>query len=82
MGRELLNLLGLNIEWIAGPVANCYLKGNHVGLEPQGIVSNVEFLCEDIETITGKVIKPSFNRKGAEILFVVPSGDLFAERCV
>jgi len=79
MGRELLNLLGLNIEWIAGPVANCYIKGNHVGMEPQGIVSNVEFMCEDIETITGKVIKPSFNRKGAEILFVVPSGDLFAE---
>ena len=79
MGRELLNLVGLNIEWIAGPVANCYMKGNHVGLEPQGIVSNVEFMCEDIETITGKVIKPSFNRKGAEILLVVPSGDLFAE---
>jgi Fe-S oxidoreductase len=79
MGRELLNLLGLNTEWIAGPVANCYLKGNHVGLEPQTIVDNVEFLLEDIEAITGRRIEPTFNRKGAEILFVAPSGDLYAE---
>ena len=79
MGRELLNLLGLNTEWIAGPVANCYQKGNHVGLEPQTIVDNLEFLTEDIETITGRHIEPTFNRKGAEILFVVPSGDLYAE---
>lgn len=79
MGRELLNLLGLNTDWISGPVANCYTKGNHVGLEPQTIISNIEFMLEDIETITGKVIKPQFNRKGAEILFVAPSGDLFAE---
>ena len=79
MGRELLNLLGLNTEWIAGPVANCYMKGNHVGLEPQTIMSNIEFLMEDLQDITGKTINPSFNRKGAEILFVVPSGDLYAE---
>jgi len=79
MGRELLNLLGLNTDWISGPVANCYLKGNHVGLEPQTIMSNIEIMLEDIETITGKKIEPRFNRKGAEILFVAPSGDLFAD---
>ncbi len=79
MGRELINLLGLNTEWISGPVANCYMKGNHVGLEPQTIVSNIEFLMEDLEDITGKHIEPSFNRKGAEILFVVPSGDYYAD---
>jgi len=79
IGRELLNLLGLNIEWVAGPAANCYMKGNHLGLEPHTIVSNLEYMLDDIETITGKKIKPSFNRKGAEILFVTPSGDLFAD---
>ncbi|MDR0434093.1 MAG: (Fe-S)-binding protein [Gracilibacteraceae bacterium] len=79
MGRELLNLLGLNTDWISGPVANCFMTGNHVGLEPQTIMSNIEFLLEDIETITGRHIEPSFNRKGAEILFVTPSGDLYAE---
>lgn len=77
IGRELLNLLGLQTDWISGPVANCYLKGNHLGLEPHTIKSNIEFMVDDIETITGIRIEPSFNRKGAEILFVTPSGDLF-----
>ncbi len=77
IGRELLNLLGLNTGWIAGPVANCYMKGNHLGLEPHTLKSNIEFMLDDIETITGIRIEPSFNRKGAEILFVTPSGDLF-----
>lgn len=79
IGRELLNLLGLNIEWIAGPVSNCYMKGNHLGLEPHTIIGNLEYMLDDVETVTGKRIKPSFNRKGAEILFVTPSGDLFAD---
>jgi Fe-S oxidoreductase len=79
IGRELLNELGLNIDWIAGPAAACYMKGNHLGLEPHTITSNLEYMLDDIETITGKKIRPSFNRKGAEILFVTPSGDLFAD---
>jgi len=77
IAREILNLLGLQLGWIAGPVANCYWKGNHLGLEPHTIKSNIEFMLDDIENITGIRIEPSFNRKGAEILFVTPSGDLF-----
>jgi Fe-S oxidoreductase len=79
IGRELLNLLGLNIDWIAGPAANCYRKGNHLGLEPHTIKSSIEFFLSDLEDITGISIEPTFNRKGAEILFVTPSGDLFAD---
>ncbi|MEW5767075.1 MAG: sulfate reduction electron transfer complex DsrMKJOP subunit DsrK [bacterium] len=79
IARELLNLLGLNIEWIAGPVANCFMKGNHLGLEPHTIKSSLEFLVDEIEEITGVKVEPTFNRKGAEILFVAPSGDLFAD---
>lgn len=78
MGRELTNMLGLQLGWIGGPVANCYMKGNHLGLEPHTIKSSIEFFLDDIETITGIKIEPTFNRKGAEILFVTPSGDLFA----
>jgi Fe-S oxidoreductase len=77
MVRELINLLGCNTDWIMGPVANCYRKGNHLGLEPHTIQSNIEMMCDDIEEITGIRIEPTFNRKGAEILFVTPSGDLF-----
>ncbi|MGO9614072.1 MAG: sulfate reduction electron transfer complex DsrMKJOP subunit DsrK [Dissulfurispiraceae bacterium] len=79
LAREIFNQLGLNIEWIAGPVSNCYMKGNHLGLEPHTIKSSVEFFLSDIEDITGIKIEPTFNRKGAEILFVTPSGDLFAD---
>jgi Fe-S oxidoreductase len=79
IGRELMNLLGLNIGWITGPAANCYMKGNHLGLEPHTIKSSIEFFLDDIKDITGVKIEPTFNRKGAEILFVTPSGDLFAD---
>jgi Fe-S oxidoreductase len=41
--------------------------------------STLEFMCNDIEEITGIKIEPSINRKGAEILFITPSGDLFAD---
>lgn len=79
IGRELLNLVGLNTDWISGPVANCYRKGNHLGLEPQTIKENIEYMQDDIETMTGIRVEPTFNRKGAEILFVAPSGDLFGD---
>ncbi|EHQ88806.1 sulfate reduction electron transfer complex DsrMKJOP subunit DsrK [Desulfosporosinus youngiae] len=79
IGRELLNLVGLNIDWISGPAAACYMKGNHLGLEPHAITGNIESMCDDIEDITGIRVNPTFNRKGAEILFVTPSGDLLGE---
>ncbi|HKZ57202.1 MAG TPA: (Fe-S)-binding protein [Thermodesulfovibrionales bacterium] len=75
--RELLNLLGLNIEWIAGPVANCWRTGNHMGLLPHTIADTLASVKEDIETVTGVKINYSLNRKGAEILYVIPSGEFF-----
>jgi len=79
IARELLNLLGLNIDWIAAPVAKCHHVGNHIGMEPQTIKESIDCLCDDIEEITGIRITPTFNRKGAEILFVTSSGDYYAE---
>jgi Fe-S oxidoreductase len=79
IGRELLNLLGLNTDWIAGPVANCFRKGNHLGIEPHAFKDMIEFFLDEIEGITGIRPEPTFNRKGAEILFVTPSGDVFAD---
>ncbi|MGI9860094.1 (Fe-S)-binding protein [Moorella naiadis] len=79
IGRELLNLVGCNIDWIASPVANCYRTGNHVGIEPHAFKDMVEFCVDEIENITGIRVEPTFNRKGAEILFIAPSGDVFAD---
>ncbi|MDP4126093.1 MAG: (Fe-S)-binding protein [Bacillota bacterium] len=79
IGRELLNLLGLNINWISGPAAACYKKGNHLGIEPHALTGIIDSMCDDIEDITGIRVNPTFNRKGAEILFVTPSGDFMGE---
>ena len=79
MGRELLNLLGLNIDWIATPASNCYLNGNHLGIQPHAFKDMLDFFCDDIEEKTGVRVKPKFMKKGADILFITPSGDVFAD---
>jgi Fe-S oxidoreductase len=79
LGRELLNLLGLNIDWIAAPVANCYRTGNHLGIQPHAYKDMLDFFTDEIEDVTGIRMEPDLNRKGAEILFITPSGDVFAD---
>ena len=79
IGRELLNLVGLNINWVIEPAANCFRTGNHLGIPPHGLMDMWEFMLDDIEDITGVKIDLPVNKKGAEILFVTPSGDYFAD---
>jgi Fe-S oxidoreductase len=79
IARELLNLVGCNIDWITGPVANCYQNGNHLGIQPHAFKDMIEFFVDEIEALNGIRIEPTFNRKGAEILFITPSGDVFAD---
>ena len=78
MARELLNLVGLNIEWICTPAANCFRTGNHLGIQPHGFVDSIEFAVDELEEITGVRVKAPINEKGHEILFVAPSADYFA----
>ena len=77
MGRELLNLVGININWAVEPISNCFRTGNHLGIQPHAFKDNIEFAADDLEEITGKRVELSFNRKGAEILFITPSADYF-----
>ncbi|MFH1740360.1 MAG: sulfate reduction electron transfer complex DsrMKJOP subunit DsrK [bacterium] len=79
LARELLNLVGLNINWVVEPVANCFRTGNHLGVQPHAFKDVIEFCCDDIEEITGITLDVPLNKKGAEVLFVTPSGDYFAE---
>jgi len=79
LGRELTNLLGLNTGWISAPVANCNRTGNHLGIQPHAFKDMIEFFVDEIEDVSGIKVEPSFNRKGAEILFITPSGDVFAD---
>jgi len=79
MGRELLHLIGCNIDWICTPLANCYRTGNHLGIQPHGFKDSVDFAVDDLADITGVQVEAPINKKGAEILFVVPSADYFAD---
>jgi Fe-S oxidoreductase len=78
MGRELLNLLGINIQWVVEPASNCFRTGNHLGIPPHAMKETLEFAVDELEGVTGIKADLSINRKGAEILFVAPSADFFA----
>jgi Fe-S oxidoreductase len=79
MARELLGLLGLYVNWVIEPVANCFRFGNHLAIQPHGMMDTLEFMADDIEEATGIRVDIPVNKKGAEILFVTPSGDLVAD---
>ena len=79
IARELLNLVGLNINWVIEPVANCDRTGNHLGIQPHAFFDNIEFLCDELEETTGLKLDPPINKKGAEVLVIVPSADYFAD---
>jgi Fe-S oxidoreductase len=79
MGRELLGLLGIYVNWVIEPVANCFRYGNHLGIQPHGLMDTLDFMVDDIEEATGIRVDVPVNKKGAEILFVTPSGDFVAD---
>jgi Fe-S oxidoreductase len=78
MARELLNLVGVSIDWICTPAANCFRTGNHLGVQPHGFKDSIDFAVEELEELTGVKVEAPINKKGAEILFVAPSADYFA----
>jgi Fe-S oxidoreductase len=79
IARELLGLLGIFVNWVIEPVASCFKYGNHLGIQPHGMMDTLEFMVDDIEEATGIRIDLPVNKKGAEVLFVTPSGDFVAE---
>ena len=60
-------------------MSNCFRTGNHLGIQPGGVKDMLEFLADDLEERTGVRVDVPLNRKGAEVLFVAPSGDYFAD---
>ncbi len=78
IGRELLNLIGCNINWVMEPAANCFRTGNHLGIQPHGFKDSIEFAVDELHDITGIKVNAPIMKKGAEVLFVMPSADYFA----
>jgi len=79
LARELMNLIGVNIDWVMTPVANSHRTGNHLGIQPHGFLDSLEFAADDLEEITGVKVDVPINKKGADILFITPSADYFGE---
>lgn len=77
IGRELLSLVGCNINWILEPAANCLRTGNHLGIQPHGFKDSIDFAVDELEEMTGVRVEAPINKKGAQVLFVVPSADYF-----
>jgi Fe-S oxidoreductase len=77
IGRELLNLIGCNINWVLEPAANCFRTGNHLGVQPHGFKDSIDFAVDELEELTGVRVEAPINKKGAEVLFIVPSADYF-----
>ncbi len=78
IGRELLNLVGCNINWALEPAANCFRTGNHLGIQPHGFKDSIEFAIDELEDLTGVRVEVPIAKKGAEVLFIMPSADYFA----
>jgi Fe-S oxidoreductase len=77
--RELLAEVNLSIDWIVTPVANSFRTGNHLGIQPHGVVDSLSFAADDLEEIINMKVEVPINKKGAEVLFIAPSADYFAE---
>jgi Fe-S oxidoreductase len=78
MARELMNLIGVSIDWITTPAANCFRTGNHLGIQPHGFKDSIDFAVDELGELTGIQVEAPINKKGAEILFITPSADYFA----
>ena len=76
MGRELLNLVGCNINWIVEPASNCYRTGNHLGIPPHAFKSTVDFAIDEIKEITGIRGGRSHQPKGCGDPLHLPIGRL------
>lgn len=78
IARELLDLVGCNVNWVIDPVAKCFRTGNHLGVPPHAFKPTLEDAADDIKQLTGINVDVPINKKGAEVLFIVPSADYFA----
>ena len=62
MARELIGLLGLYVNWVLEPVANCFRLGNHLAIQPHGLMPQQGFTrCRmaRIEVLPAHYVRPA-----------------------
>ena len=77
--RELLSLVGIGVNWVMEPVANCFPHRQSPWHSPSCVYGQCRVQpADDLKDLTGLDIGVNVNRKGAEVLVIVPSADYFA----
>jgi hypothetical protein len=67
IGRELLNLIGCNINWVLEPAANCFRTGNHLGVQPHGFKDSIDFAVDELEEMDGVRVEAPINKKAPRV---------------
>jgi len=77
--REILTAIGLTPRSLTESIAKCEVSGNHMGISPSAMLNTIRFMEDEIKEESGIEIHVPINKKGAEILFIMPSADFFGE---
>jgi Fe-S oxidoreductase len=77
--REIMDSIGVGQKYCNEIIAKVYKIGNNLGLPGPALIDTLEGLEEDVFDETGVEVKYPIDQAGAEILFVTPSADFFAE---
>ena len=76
--REIMAAIGVAPKYVAEIVKKVHDVGNNVGIPDAAWRDSCRFLEEELKEQTGKDIKIPVNERGAEVLLVPPSADVFA----
>ncbi len=77
--REIMNHIGMGQKYTNEVVLKAHQIGNNLGLNAAALKNTVEGLEEDIEDDFGVSVRIPVDEEGADVLFVTPSADFFAE---
>jgi Fe-S oxidoreductase len=77
--REIMDTVGKGQKYSNEIIGKVFKIGNNLGLPMKAIRSTLDSLEEEIKEETGLDVRMPLDQKGAEIMLVTPSADLFAE---
>ncbi len=77
--REIMDTVGMGQKYSNEIIGKVFKVGNNLGLPAKAIRSTLDGLEEEIREGTGLDVRLPLDEKGAEVLLVTPSADLFAE---
>ncbi len=77
--REIMASVGVGQKYTMEIIGKVHKIGNNLGLPGPALKGVLEGLEEDIKDSTGVDVRMPLDQKGAEVLFVTPSADFFAE---